>query len=160
MARLGGDEFIVYRSGDVGPDDASADSSAILTAFQSPFSIMGESLSTNVSVGIVTSTDTNDELDGMMTKADLALYKAKGAGKAQAQLFHDEMDTAYRYRQRLKAELKLAVEAEALTLVYQPLIDLEDAAASSPARHWRAGRIRSWARSRRRCSSRSPRRPG
>ena len=35
------------------------------------------------------------------------------------------MDTAYRYRQRLKAELKLAVENEALTLVYQPLIDLK-----------------------------------
>jgi diguanylate cyclase (GGDEF)-like protein len=125
VARLGGDEFIVYRSGDVGPDDAAFDSAAILTAFQAPFSIMGESLSTNVSVGIVTSTDAEEELDGMMTKADLALYKAKGAGKAQAQLFHDEMDTAYRYRQRLKAELKLAVETETLTLVYQPLIDLK-----------------------------------
>jgi predicted signal transduction protein with EAL and GGDEF domain len=125
VARLGGDEFIVYRSGDVGPDDAAYDSGAILQAFATPFSIMGESLSTNVSVGIVTSIDTEDELDGMMTKADLALYKAKGAGKAQAQLFHDEMDTAYRYRQRLKAELKLAVESEALTLVYQPLVDLK-----------------------------------
>jgi diguanylate cyclase (GGDEF)-like protein len=125
VARLGGDEFIVYRSGDVVPDDVTGDSSAILTAFQTPFSIMGESLSTNVSIGIVTSTDASDELDGMMTKADLALYKAKGAGKAQAQLFHDEMDTAYRYRQRLKAELKLAVEAESLTLCYQPLIDLK-----------------------------------
>jgi diguanylate cyclase (GGDEF)-like protein len=125
VARLGGDEFIVYRSGDVTSDDVTRDSGAILTAFQMPFSIMGESLSTNVSIGIVTSIDAADELDGMMTKADLALYKAKGAGKARAQLFHDEMDTAYRYRQRLKAELKLAVEAEALTLVYQPLIDLK-----------------------------------
>jgi diguanylate cyclase (GGDEF)-like protein len=124
VARLGGDEFIVYRSGDVGPDDAATDSNAILAAFDAPFSIMGESLSTNVSIGIVTSTESVEDLDGLMTKADLALYKAKGGGKAQAQLFHDEMDTAYRYRQRLKAELKLAVESEALTLVYQPLIDL------------------------------------
>jgi EAL domain-containing protein (putative c-di-GMP-specific phosphodiesterase class I) len=35
------------------------------------------------------------------------------------------MDTAYRYRQRLKAELKIAVENEALTLAYQPLVDLK-----------------------------------
>ena len=125
VARLGGDEFIVYRSGDVGPEDAALDSGAILAAFKTPFSIIGESLSTNVSIGIVTSTDPDDDLDGMMTRADLALYKAKGDGKAQAQLFHDEMDTAYRYRQRLKAELKLAVENEMLTLVYQPLIDLK-----------------------------------
>ncbi len=125
VARLGGDEFIVYRSGDVGPDDAGLDSESILAAFKAPFSIMGESLSTNVSIGIVASTDTEEDLDSMMTKADLALYKAKSGGKGQAQLFHDEMDTAYRYRQRLKAELKATVDSQGLTLCYQPLIDLK-----------------------------------
>ncbi len=125
VARLGGDEFIIYRSGDVTAEDAEKDSEAILKAFQAPFSIVGESLATNVSLGIVTVADADGDLDGMMTKADLALYKAKGSGKAQAQVFHDEMDTAYRYRQRLKAELKIAVESEALTLAYQPLVDLK-----------------------------------
>jgi predicted signal transduction protein with EAL and GGDEF domain len=86
---------------------------------------MGESLASNVSIGIVATTDAGADLDGLMTKADLALYKAKGNGKAQYQLFHDEMDTAYRYRQRLKAELKACIEAEGLTLAYQPLIDLK-----------------------------------
>jgi|EndMetStandDraft_2_1072991.scaffolds.fasta_scaffold04428_2 diguanylate cyclase (GGDEF)-like protein len=124
VARLGGDEFIVYRSGDVTREQAEADAATILAAFQTPFSVMGESLATNVSIGIVTTANADDDLDGMMTKADLALYKAKGAGKAQAQLFLDEMDTAYRYRQRLKSELKTAIENEALTLVYQPLVDL------------------------------------
>ena len=124
VARLGGDEFIVYRSGDVAAGDAERDAAAILNAFKAPFPIMGESLSTNVSIGIVTSSDAEDDLDGMMTRADLALYKAKGGGKAQAQLFRDEMDTAYRYRQRLKAELRACVEADGLTLAYQPLIDI------------------------------------
>jgi len=125
VARLGGDEFIIYRSGDVRAGDIEGDPESILAAFKAPFSIMGESLSTNVSIGIVTSTDAEEELDGLMTKADLALYKAKGNGKAQFQLFHDEMDTAYRYRQRLKTELKLCVEAGGLTLAFQPLIDLK-----------------------------------
>ena len=125
VARLGGDEFIIYRSGDVADADVEADPAAILAAFKSPFSIMGESLSTNVSVGVVTSTDPAEDLDGLMTKADLALYKAKGAGKAQAQVFRNEMDTAYRYRQRLKTELRAAVEADGLTLAFQPLIDLK-----------------------------------
>jgi diguanylate cyclase (GGDEF)-like protein len=125
VARLGGDEFIVYRSADVMPGDAERDAETILAAFKAPFPIMGESLSTNVSIGIVTSTDAEDDLDGMMTRADLALYKAKGSGKAQAQVFRDEMDTAYRYRQRLKTELRACVEADGLTLAYQPLIDLK-----------------------------------
>src|SRR3569623_1163149 len=124
VARLGGDEFIIYRS-DVNLSAISADADAILVAFKPPFSIMGESLSTAVSIGIVTSADPDDELDGLMTKADLALYKAKGNGKAQYQVFHDEMDTAYRYRQRLKTELRACVDAGGLTLAYQPLIDLK-----------------------------------
>ncbi len=125
VARLGGDEFIVYRSGDVLAEEAERDAETILAAFKAPFPIMGESLSTNVSIGIVISGDAEDDLDGMMTRADLALYKAKGSGKAQAQMFRDEMDTAYRYRQRLKAELRACVEAGGLSLVYQPLIDLK-----------------------------------
>ena len=125
VARLGGDEFIVYRSGDVTAEAAEADPQLILSAFNAPFSIMGESLYTNVSIGIVTTTGHDEELDSLMTKADLALYKAKGNGKAQAQLFIDEMDTAYRYRQRLKAELKTCVAQEGLTLAFQPLIDLK-----------------------------------
>jgi predicted signal transduction protein with EAL and GGDEF domain len=124
VARLGGDEFVIYR-GDIDAEDADLDSNAILSAFNAPFPIMGESLSTNVSIGIVTSATSEDALDGMMTKADLALYKAKAGGKAQAQLFHDEMDTAYRYRQRLKTELRACVAAGGLTLVYQPLVDLK-----------------------------------
>ena len=125
VARLGGDEFIVYRSGGVGDDEIAADPASVLAAFKAPFSIMGESLSVDVSIGLVGSREPGDDLDTLMTKADLALYKAKGNGKGQAQLFHDDMDTAYRYRQRLKAELKLAVANDALTLAFQPLIDLK-----------------------------------
>jgi diguanylate cyclase (GGDEF)-like protein len=124
VARLGGDEFVVYRTGDFTPEDAEADASSIRTMFQSPFSIMGESLNTNVSIGLVIAADPSEDLESMLTKADLALYKAKGAGKAQAQLFHDEMDTAYRYRQRLKVDLRAAIEEGALNLVYQPLVDI------------------------------------
>ncbi|HWA17770.1 MAG TPA: EAL domain-containing protein [Devosia sp.] len=124
VARLGGDEFIIYRSGGA-EEDIQADMDAIVAAFHAPFAIMGESISADVSIGVVVSHDAEDDLDALMTKADLALYKAKGNGKGQAQLFHDDMDTAYRYRQRLKAELKVAVAAGALTLYYQPLIDLK-----------------------------------
>jgi EAL domain-containing protein (putative c-di-GMP-specific phosphodiesterase class I) len=35
------------------------------------------------------------------------------------------MDTDYRYRQRLKAELKLAIAEGGLSLVYQPIVDLK-----------------------------------
>ena len=125
VARLGGDEYVVYRSGGVAEADMKADPQAILDVFQAPFRVMGEVFAVNVSVGVVTSRDAADDLDALMTKADLALYKAKGNGKSQSQVFHDEMDTDYRYRQRLKAELKLAVAEGKLSLVFQPIVDLK-----------------------------------
>ncbi|MDB5562655.1 MAG: diguanylate cyclase [Hyphomicrobiales bacterium] len=125
IARLGGDEFIVYRNGMSSVENAMADANAVLGAFKPPFSVLGQHFSSNVSIGIVTSRHRDDDLDALMTKADLALYKSKGNGKAQSQIFHEEMDVAYRYRQRLKGELRTCVEAEGLTLAYQPVIHLE-----------------------------------
>ena len=125
VARLGGDEFIVYRSGLPGTGDPTADAHAVLEMFRRNFDIMGEVFSTNVSIGLVASTEVADDLDALLIKADLALYKAKTSGKSQVQIFHDEMDTDYRYRQRLKAELKLALANNGLSLAYQPIVDLK-----------------------------------
>jgi diguanylate cyclase (GGDEF)-like protein len=124
VARLGGDEYVVYRSGGVQLSDTVTDPEAVLGGFRGPFEVEGEVFSVNVSIGVVTVTDGNDDLDALMTKADLALYKAKALGKGRSQVFHDEMDTDYRYRQRLKADLKQAVADGGLSLVYQPIVDL------------------------------------
>jgi diguanylate cyclase (GGDEF)-like protein len=125
VARLGGDEYVVYRSGGVRIEDTIADPEAILAGFQGPFEVEGEVFWVNVSIGVVTITEGADDLDALMTKADLALYKAKALGKGRSQVFHDEMDTDYRYRQRLKAELKQTVAEGGLSLVFQPIVDLK-----------------------------------
>ncbi len=124
VARLGGDEFIVFRGGPIDEHEVHQDVQAILGAFHAPFSVMGEVFTTNVSIGMVVSHDAADDLDALMTKADLALYKAKGNGKSQSQTFRDEMDTDYRYRQRLKSDLKQCVAEGRLSLVYQPIVDI------------------------------------
>lgn len=125
VARLGGDEYVVYRSGGVLPADTINDPEKILEGFRGPFEVEGEVFWVNVSIGVVTVTDGSDDLDALMTKADLALYKAKALGKGRSQVFHDEMDTDYRYRQRLKAELKQTVADGGLSLVFQPIVDLK-----------------------------------
>ncbi|MET3897734.1 diguanylate cyclase (GGDEF)-like protein [Devosia sp. UYZn731] len=124
LARLGGDEFIIYRGTIGDPAEADAEVAAIIAAFATPFAIDGMALSTNISVGLVTSTSLDDHLDSLMTKADLALYMAKGDGKGRSQIFHAQMDIDYHYRQRLKADLRTAVRTGGLTLAFQPQLDI------------------------------------
>lgn len=125
LARLGGDEFVIY-SGHAGTDaQIQQDAAAILAAFADPFLLDGLTLSVSVSLGLATSAVAFEALDDLMTKADLALYSAKGDGKARSQLFHAQMDIDYHYRQRLKSDLHDAVSAGALTLAFQPLVDLK-----------------------------------
>jgi diguanylate cyclase (GGDEF)-like protein len=123
LARLGGDEFVVYR-GDVDPQRAEDDARPLLDAFGAPFILDGLNLQVNVSIGVVTSANPLDQVDDLMTKADLALYSAKGDGKAKSHVFHAQMDIDYHYRQRLKNDLRQAIQAGGLTLAFQPLLDI------------------------------------
>jgi diguanylate cyclase (GGDEF)-like protein len=125
IARLGGDEFIAYRGGAATAEQVVNDAQTVLAAFRAPFDLLGEHVGVSVSVGAVSSERREDDLGVLMTKADLALYKAKAQGKAQSQLFHEDMDVEYHYRQRLKTELRQAVAAGGLSLAYQPLVDLK-----------------------------------
>jgi len=125
IARLGGDEFIVYRGSVRTPEQVFDDAQAVLAAFRPPFDLLGEHLTVNISIGMVNSSNRTDDLSVLMTKADLALYKAKSQGKAQCQMFREDMDVEYRYRQRLKIELREAIASGGLTLAYQPVVDLK-----------------------------------
>ena len=122
LARLGGDEFIALAPDSAGR--AQADAQRVLEAFDAPFALEGVSLTVQISIGIVTSPTSQDELNELMTKADLALYTAKGEGKGRSQIFHAQMDIDYHYRQRLKADLREAVAAGQLSLAFQPLLDI------------------------------------
>lgn len=125
VARLGGDEFIVYRGAVSSSTQAQDDAARVLEAFRQPFVLEGMTLSANVSIGLVTITTGDADLDDLMTKADLALYAAKGNGRGRSQLFHEQMDIDYHYRQRLKIDLRVAVKEGALSLAFQPLLDIK-----------------------------------
>lgn len=125
LARLGGDEFVAMVVPSDSAEDESGPAEQALAAFDIPFRLHGITVPVRASVGLVISTDSGDDLEEMMTKADLALYSAKGEGKGLAQVFHTQMDIDYHYRQRLRADLREAVLDGQLSLAFQPLLDIE-----------------------------------
>ena len=124
LARLGGDEFVVLSTFRKDATTHQADAERALAAFDAPFMLKGVTVPVRASIGLAHSPAGNDDLEELMTKADLALYSAKSDGKGRSQIFHAQMDIDYHYRQRLKADLRDAVADGALTLAFQPLLDI------------------------------------
>lgn len=124
LARLGGDEFVALCRTAMTEQDIRAGANRILAAFHAPFLLNGITLPAKVSIGVAATQDSAEPLEELMTKADLALYAAKADGKARCQIFHMQMDIDYHYRQRLKTDLRHAVENRELSLAFQPLLDI------------------------------------
>ena len=75
--------------------------------------------------GAVLSCVEESDVDAMIVKADLAMYKAKELGKNGWRLFESAMDAAFRDKQLLKADLRTTVEARGLRVVFQPIVAMQ-----------------------------------
>ncbi len=125
-ARLGGDEFVVLLEAgdlDAGPELVAE---RLLELLRRPFEVgraQGRRLSLTASIGIALAVDgTAAEL---LHAADLALYRAKTAGRDQGVVFRSEMETASRDRLTLEMDLADALAREReLFLEYQPIVGL------------------------------------
>lgn len=125
VSRFGGDEFMVFFDS-ISDERELADRLDVLFAsFATPVDVSGHQLRVSASAGASVSLAFAVDLDSMIVKADLALYKTKSDGKDGWLLFAPEMDRAFREKQALKAELRRAVERGDLRAVYQPIIDLK-----------------------------------
>ncbi len=121
VARLGGDEFAVLHRAERPALVALAD--RIIAALCRPFALDGQDVTVGVSVGIALAPEHGDDPDGLLRKADTALYAAKADGRRTRRLFEPAMDAALQARRALERDLRAAIAAEALEVHYQPLVD-------------------------------------
>ncbi|MGI6856569.1 putative bifunctional diguanylate cyclase/phosphodiesterase [Mesorhizobium sp. 1B3] len=124
VSRFGGDEFMIYF--DRIEDDAHMAQllDEIFAGLQGEVDVAGHSLRIQASAGAVLSRVEDTDVDAMTVKADLALYTVKELGKNGWRLFETTMDEAFRNKQLLKADLRNAIGAKALRVVYQPIVDM------------------------------------
>ncbi len=84
--RLGGDEFTVLQVGLTNASDIEVTATSILDTLREPLILAGTQLAISASLGIAVS-DGHDNLTSIMKSADIALYKAKDAGRDNFQVF-------------------------------------------------------------------------
>ena len=123
LARIGGDEFAIIMDERTTDNGEAILSERIIESLSSPFKIEGEMVSIGASIGIAKAPLNGTRPDQILRNADLALYRAKEAGKGVFQFFKTEMDSKARERRTLEFELREALDGGEFELHYQPLLD-------------------------------------
>jgi diguanylate cyclase (GGDEF)-like protein len=125
VARLGGDEFVVLQR--VGSDRNAIDRLAeqLIAAIARPLTIDGNELVPSTSVGIAIAPFDAPDGGTLLRNADLALYRAKDAGRGTFAFFEESLNRRAQDRRRLETDLRIALERGEFELYYQPLFDLE-----------------------------------
>ena len=131
VGRLGGDEFVVLQR--AGEDRDSIDRLAreILGAITQPVSIDGNEFMPSTSIGIAIAPEDASDGGTLLRNADLALYRAKEAGRGTYAFFEESLNQRAQERRQLESDLRLALEHGEFELHYQPLFDLEQNRISS-----------------------------
>jgi len=124
VARLGGDEFGILIHELTHERDAVQLAERLMVVMRQPFMVAGTELMTSASIGITFSALGYTHPDEVLRDADIAMYKAKGAGKARYALFDASLHTEVANRLRLEGDLRHAIDAGRLAVAYQPLFDL------------------------------------
>lgn len=144
LARLGGDEFAIIQI-DATPEAAAYMAERIVTMMAEPIDLAAGRLLIGASVGV--SIIENGDIDPAegLRQADLALYRAKDAGRGRYAFFNTEMDAHVRTRRALKDDLRAAIAADGLDLHYQPQVNINSQIAGLEAlvrwKHPRLGSI-------------------
>ena len=123
VARLGGDEFVVLAEDLTGRDDALVLAERLVLAFEQPFRIDRGEVGIRASVGLTLAPpDAEASPEHLLREADMAMYRAKAAGRDRYELFDELARKEAADRVRLASELRHALSRGELYLVYQPLV--------------------------------------
>ena len=126
VARMGGDEFVVVLSDLPEARAAEAIAKKILEAMVEPVQLdSGQRLRVTPSIGIAAYPDAGEDARALMSSADMAMYRAKQAGRNTFRMAPGA-ETGGSRRLRLENELPQAVDQNELYLLYQPQYDLRD----------------------------------
>lgn len=125
VARLGGDEFAILIK-HLGADaNLAALADQVQACFQRTVMLEGHQAESSASLGIAVAPGDGTDGTTLMKNADLALYRAKGEGKAHYHFFEPGLDEEARLRRQMEVDMRTALRDGGFELYFQPLYSLE-----------------------------------
>ncbi|RVU45958.1 bifunctional diguanylate cyclase/phosphodiesterase [Rubrivivax rivuli] len=128
VARMGGDEFVVLATG-LADNAADAARSAHLlaekmrAALEVPYEIDQQFFTSSASIGVALLVMDDQTVDNLLREADIAMYRAKSAGRNQIAFFQASMQAEVEQRLTVENDLAQAIERQQMSLHAQSQMD-------------------------------------
>ena len=124
VARASGDEFVILFDTDNFVKEVSEVAQRLLNHISQPILLNTHEIVVTASIGISVYPSDGEEAATLLKNANIAVSRAKTAGKNTYQFFTTEMNQAAFKRLILENQLRRVLEREELCLFYQPQIAL------------------------------------
>jgi len=127
FARVGGDEFIIVLSDFYSLEIITNKLAMLMKIFEQPFQLDAhEDLYITISIGVSIAPNDTNSVDELIKDADIAMYKAKNAGKNMYKFFDNDMSASAFERVMFESALKNAITKNEFEVFYQPQINFRD----------------------------------
>jgi diguanylate cyclase (GGDEF)-like protein/PAS domain S-box-containing protein len=124
VSRQGGDEFLLLLTNFAEPDAIVTFLGELLSRFHEPFWLDEREISISLSVGVAVYPEDGADFGTLQRNADMAMYRAKDAGRNTYRFFNEEMNTGVVEQITMYSGLRRALESGQFVLHYQPQIDI------------------------------------
>ncbi|WP_275575202.1 sensor domain-containing protein [Methylocucumis oryzae] len=125
VARLGGDEFTIILSNLEDFSEVELIAVRIISELSNPFKLNQELVYISASIGIVYCPEHSQDAEELLKFADQAMYSAKKQGRKRYCLYNQTTQQHTEKRMRLANDLHNALTHQQLSVVYQPIINLQ-----------------------------------
>lgn len=126
LARLSGDEFAILLVSETDAKKIASFADAIRRALKAPVEFAEQELVLSASVGLVSWTQEHNTADEMMRDAELAKGEAKRLGGNKTEPFSPKLRNSRQSNTTLIEDLKSAIQRNEISLLYQPIVDLNE----------------------------------
>ena len=125
VARLGGDEFTIILKNIENEEKIAQIALKVINSISKTIKINDLKVYVGASIGIYIY-EVNDKFENVVSKADIAMYEAKKAGKGRYIFFSDEMKKDLQTHTTIKHKIKTALKNEEFINYFQPIVSSID----------------------------------
>ncbi len=126
LARISGDQFALILLSEREPGRAVAFAETMRRTLRAPIAFNDREIFLTASIGLAINDGQSHRTEEVLKDAELAMYHAKRIGGDRVEVFKPAMRGRKTDRLTLESDLRRAIEREEITIVYQPIVRLED----------------------------------